>query len=222
MKKFSVTWPNIQVVHGDVESDMKPFLLRPGETGRGIDLPQERQDEIEAEARRRGMTKPQAMSLRRHYIKINQYREKGCMMSVDAMGIGSEAEQMNYSLSIEDSVASTLDRLGIAYTHNSPSVPGPDFVFVDNVTLNGMEVRWIEVKTFYGCNTLKSKKLAVGKIPDLAQRDHATYGPGCIAFANGFHWDLAKRVESSTRGVLLLDASKEAMEAAVACVDKTV
>jgi hypothetical protein len=49
-------------------------------------------------------------------------------------------------------------------------------------------VRWIEVKTFYGCASLiTSPKVPIGKIPRQIDCYFATYGPDAIAFYNGFH-----------------------------------
>lgn len=51
-----LNWPRICVVYGDPDNEktLYPYLLRDGETGRGMDLPQERQDEIEGRAREIG------------------------------------------------------------------------------------------------------------------------------------------------------------------------
>lgn len=214
MQAVEVNWPSVQVVRGDpgAESDLKQYLLRAGEAGRGIDLPEHRQLEIEEEAKKRGMTKCQAMSLRRQHMKRLEYQRRGCMVSVDEMNLGSEAGQVEHARAIEDRVASALDRIGVAYTRNSPPVPGPDFTLHGAVRINGSPANWIEVKTFYGCGSLTSKKFGVGRVPGIAQRYQSAHGPGCIALGHGFHECFAARVAASAPDVLVVDASDETLE----------
>ena len=204
-----LTWPRIHVVHGD-EKTLYAYLLRPGETGRGIDLPQERQDEIRERAKEIGMSLPQALSLRRNKIKINSYRANGGKMnSVEDVGLGTEAGQMEFAQDFKGKVALVLDRLEITYTR---PVKGPDFILTDPIMINGHTAKWIEAKCFYGCASLSSKKLGVGRIPDIAKRYQNEYGPGCIAFGQGFHKAFEERMKDFANEVMLLDASDAALE----------
>jgi len=206
-----LSWPRICVVPGDPgnEKTLYPCLLRDGETGRGVDLPQERQDEIKARAQEIGMTLEQALSLRRAKMKLREYRKGGGKKSVEEVGLGTEVGQRIYAEEFEEKVAATLDRLGIAYTRPAK---GPDFILTEAFTINGHVAKWIEVKCFYACASLTSKTLGVGQIPDTAKRYKNEYGPGCIAFGRGFHQAFEARMKNIVRSVMLLDASDEALQ----------
>jgi hypothetical protein len=58
----------------------------------------------------------------------------------------------------------------------------PDFLFIDNVEVNGQRVAWIDVKAFYGANT--KLKLKLTKIQAARYIDH--WGTGAIIFLEGF------------------------------------
>lgn len=207
-----LSWPRICVVpgHPDNETTLYPYLLRDGETGRGTDLPQERQDEIEEHAGKIGMTLRQAFSLRRNKMKRDEYKANGGkMISVEEVGLGTEMGQRIYAQDFEDRVAAALDRLKIVYTRPEK---GPDFILAQPLVINGHIAKWIEVKCFYACASLTSKTLGVGRIPDIAKRYQKEYGPGCIALGQGFHQAFEARMKKIVSKVILLDASDEALQ----------
>lgn len=213
-ERSQLVWPNRLVVRSPVvqETQLKSVLLRSGEQCRGVHLPQHRQDEIEGAARLCGMTLPQALSLRRNMMKL-QALKTGARASVDSLGLGDEQGQRAYAEEVEGLVGRQLARLGIQYKTEAQldrcTGGRPDYVFQDGVVINGRPVYWIDVKTFYGCGSLTSQKLAVGKLPDIARRYVQAFGPGAFAFYNGYHVDLEQR--KCFRDVLLLDSSDETL-----------
>ena len=214
MTIFHVTWKNRLVVNclPEAEKELKSVLLRKGEDCRGIELPEERVAEIRKECQNVGMEIEQAMSLRRHYKKLEAYRQHGFMIPVDQIGIGTEAKQKQHADKIEAAMAFTLDTLKIPYTRNQPPNRGPDFMLHGHVYINDREVKWIEVKSFYACASLTSRKLGVGRVPDIAKRYQNEYGPGCIAFSCGFHQAFANSLHAKASDVTLLDCSKETLD----------
>ena len=76
------------------------------------------------------------------------------------------------------------------------------------------------MKTFYGCASLiTSDKVPMGKIPRQIDRYFAAYGPGAIAFYNGFHEDLEKM--QAFRNVVLLDCSEATLDGRVKLCTET-
>lgn len=74
----------------------------------------------------------------------------------------------------------------------------PDFRFTEPVLINGKEVRWIEVKTYYGSGSLTSKTLPIGRISAQLKRYTDAFGPGAVLFGQGFHEELERRLNTLT------------------------
>ena len=62
----------------------------------------------------------------------------------------------------------------------------PDFLLDQKIIINNKEVKWIEVKNFYGSNTNYFKK----KIEKQLNRYQNKWGPGCIVFRYGISSEL--------------------------------
>ena len=205
----SITWPNQDVVRGpssSVEGGMRTVLLRPGEeTTRGIDLPLARRGQIEDKAEAAGMRLPQAMSLRRKMFKLQNARRGGAGHAGPG---GSHQGAQRFADEVEQRVKSFLSKIqgleeGIIPASEQTGGHRPDVRFKNPVRINGHEVHWIEVKTYYGCASLTSKKIPVGKIPAQLARYRNAFGPGAVLFGQGFHEELEKRLVS--HGTICLD-----------------
>jgi len=80
--------------------------------------------------------------------------------------------------------------------HGRP-VRTPDLLFLDDVTINGEPVAWIDAKHFYGADVEFQRK----KMKKQMQRYIDEWGSGAIVFRHGFSDNLY------LPGVLMLDAS---------------
>ena len=80
--------------------------------------------------------------------------------------------------------------------HGRP-VRTPDLLFLDDVTINGQPVAWIDAKHFYGADVDFQRK----KMKKQMQRYIDEWGSGAIVFRHGFCENLY------LPGVLMLDAS---------------
>lgn len=80
--------------------------------------------------------------------------------------------------------------------HGRP-IRTPDLLFLDNVTINGEPVAWIDAKHFYGADVEFQRK----KMKKQMQRYIDEWGSGAIVFRHGFSDNLY------LPGVLMLDAS---------------
>jgi hypothetical protein len=93
----------------------------------------------------------------------------------------------------EDIVGNFLKENGITFVRQDvlaaeqlekfkKAIATPDFLFIDNVEINGQRVAWIDVKSFYGANT----KLRLKKTRNQAARYIDYWGTGAIFFLEGF------------------------------------
>lgn len=80
--------------------------------------------------------------------------------------------------------------------HGRP-IRTPDLLFLDDVTINGEPVAWIDAKHFYGADVEFQRK----KMKKQMQRYIDEWGSGAIVFRHGFSDNLY------LPGVLMLDAS---------------
>jgi hypothetical protein len=171
------------------ESSMKSVLLRKNENCRGIHLPERRKEGIRKRAERIGMLLPQAMSLRRQYIRLQSKGYK----SVSKMGLGSDQGMTQnydkgaqaYSATVEDNVPRLLIDNGIGFldeeaqtTTYVKGVLTPDFLLTSPITINF--VNWIEATTFYAAGSITSKKIPLGKIPAKMDKYFELYGDGAV------------------------------------------
>lgn len=211
---FTVIWPCDAVVDGDaVDRALKPVVLRPGEFGRGRDLPVDRLSEIDAACAQHMMTRHQALSLRRQLLRA----QPNGMRRVNQSPLMGDAQgQQTYARIFEQAVEKYLRAQDVAFVSQQQQLaevksglrhrqPTPDILFTSPTTINGKNVFWLDCKVFYGTSLLASnKKIPVGKLADVAQKYSAHFGPGGFVFGQGFNTDLQKILGPS---VTLLDAS---------------
>jgi hypothetical protein len=87
-------------------------------------------------------------------------------------------------------------------------IPTPDFLLKSPIMINGREVNWIEVKSFYGAGSITEKQHFMGQIPAKAEQYVSHFGLGALAFSLGFHHEFARRVE---RHAVCLDLGQDTM-----------
>lgn len=220
----SIAWPCSNIVRSvHVENALKPIVLRPGEFGRGRDLPPYRLQQIETACVKHGMTHFQALSMRRQLLRA----QPGGMVRVNrSSAMGSAQGQQHVAQLFESAVAAFLHSQGLLFRtgtelqaeacaarYSSTSATPfpaaatctPDILFSVPTTINGSSVAWLDCKLFYGCYLLSSyKQLPVGKLRGQAERYNARFGSGGFVFGQGFCADLARVVPA---GVVLLDAT---------------
>ncbi|GFH58884.1 hypothetical protein CTEN210_15360 [Chaetoceros tenuissimus] len=67
------------------------------------------------------------------------------------------------------------------------AVATPDILFLDNVTINGKQINWIDAKNFYGSSL---SKRTVNDSKKQMKKYHDHFGSGAIVYANGFSSDI--------------------------------
>ena len=197
------------------ELDIKRFLiLNRHESGRGCELPTQRQELIEREALARGFSLTGALSLRRQYIRQAargrfDSRDMGDNQQAKAhadsferateLFLRQQCEQQ--CLSAEILTEEDLKSQGMQLT--------PDFVFAnDGICINGKTVYWLDCKTYYGSSSLVNLSyLPIGKLKKQTDKYCEAFGPGAFVFLNGFSHDLAEHAGFDPNMTLLLDAT---------------
>jgi hypothetical protein len=208
-----VTWACDAVVRGEAaDRAISSVVLRPGEFGRGRDLPADRLAEIDAACAQHGMTRYQALSLRRQML-----RAKHGMQRVNQSPLMGDAPgQQMYAQLFERAVEKYLQAQHIRFVSKQqqiaemkegrrPRGPTPDFLFVPPAIINDKKVCWLDCKAFYGTSLLAHKqKLPVGKLAQTAGKYSAHFGPGGFVFGQSFNADLQTILGPA---VTLLDSS---------------
>jgi len=158
------------------------------------------------------MRLPQALSYRRQLIRKQNMKQN----YRNAGPGGSDQGAGEYAREFEASVGKALidlcprlKEIMIPET-NQNSQNTPDFLFTSPIQINGNPVNWIEVKTYYGCGSLTSRKLPIGKVPAQAARYSDAHGPGAVLFGQGFHESLANRLKQTN--VICLDSTFMTMQ----------
>ena len=218
------------------EEAMIDTLLKYAQRERGMikDLPPYRVHKIRKRCQAVGMTLAQALSLRRHHMKLhNPY------LTMYQLRLGRE-EDINESARIfEQVVEDYLTSREIVFlteeqqkadfqtkvkatmsSEKPPPTPStPDFLLTTEVVvrktrgygkkqriLEEQKINWIEAKMFYGASTIPDgTKGAVGNLLRTARKYFAEYGPGAMVFMYGCGKDLAEKLRQE--GVLVLDCS---------------
>ena len=154
------------------------------ESGRGIDLPDKRKEEIAAAAERFGFLLSGAMSFRRQLIR--QASVSNARYWSSKMQMGSAKEANNHADMFVELVAAFLSLKGIEFVTESMlqqagSSNTPDFHIPTGCVVNGKLVYWIDCKTFYGAATIASdRKQPAGKLLATARRYNSQFGPGYV------------------------------------------
>lgn len=221
-----IDWPCDMVVASKKnESRVRQVLHRKGEWGRGRDLPDRRLDEISNVCTQNGMTLYQALSLRRTMMRSFP----GGMKRVNhSSSMGSSEGQQQVSALLEESIEKFLIDVCKSKNENPRDVfrtekqllsemkagtrtrgPTPDILFLKSVSINGVLVKWIDAKMYYGSATYgdpnKHPKLPNGKLRQMADRYNSYYScpQGAFVFGRGFCHDLRHIVTNA----ILLDAT---------------
>jgi hypothetical protein len=188
-------------------------VLKSGEFGRGRDLPADRIAQIDAVCHNHGITRHQALSLRRQLLRA-QHGNKRVNQSQQ---MGDAAGQLAYAHLFEDAVEEFLRSKGIPFLSQKQQLgemksglrkrgPTPDVLFTSPTLINDKTVCWLDCKAFYGTALLAgNRKLPVGKLSEQAYARGAL-GEGGFVFTQGFNADLYKFLVDSP-SVLLLDAT---------------
>ena len=210
---ISITWVCDAVVRGEtVDLAMESIVLRPGEFGRGRDLPADRLAEIDAACAQHAITRHQALSLRRQLLRVKHGNQRVNQSSL----MGDAQGQQTYAHMFERAVEKYLHAHNVHFISEQQQIaemkgglrqrgPTPDFLFLTPVIINDKKVCWLDCKVFYGTRLLApKKKLPVGKLDETASKYSACFGPGGFVFGQSFNTDLQTFLGPS---VTLLDAS---------------
>lgn len=209
----------------EAEQEMLSVILRWREKERGMmkDQPTFRLKQIRKKCQATGMQLLQALSLRRHHMKM---LNPGKPMA--RLGLGEEIHVREAAALFEDAVSAYLNKCGVKYfseheqkeqfyrnkKDGSLMPPTPDFLLKEPVILheNGRSaktrhsIHWIEVKMFYGASTIPHDNIsAVGRVLLTARKYVNLYGPGAMVFSYGCCETLAR--ELLEVGVVALDAN---------------
>lgn len=114
-------------------------------------------------------------------------------VSNDLYALINQDEILKKSANFEFKIQKILDSLGIKYkTQNelaieqikklSKAINTPDFLILDNLIINGNEIKWIDAKNFYGLNNQYMKK----RIKHQTKKYLDSWGSGAIIFNLGF------------------------------------
>lgn len=192
---LALEWPcNSVVASVQIERRLLSVLHRKGESGRGMDLPDARQEEIKAFAAKCGATTYQALSLRRTLLRSfpsgNQRFGQSPKMGHNAMG--TDAGQQNCAGLFELAIEKFLTEAGAKFKEKMQQdevrkgrPPTPDFLFPEEpIRVNGKLVHWIDAKNFYGsAHFTDNERLPIGKARAHAAKYVQAFGPGALVFA---------------------------------------
>lgn len=185
-------------------------LIRKGEyQTRGLNLPSNRQNEIENAARSIGMDLYQALSLRRQILrwKYRQHSET----------LVNHPEQAKYAKSFESLIFDFLVNVKKVNASNILTEENlkdakmkltPDIVFKTRISINGRLVHWIDCKAYFASIMIlkdaKCNNAPVNKVAKQIARYNTEYGSGAVVFLRGFHIGIA----NEWKNCLLLDCTE--------------
>jgi len=228
---LSLSWQNsYPIIPVESENALLPVLLPWGQTERGMikTQPPFRVQKIRKACRLHGMQLEQALSLRRHHMKLLNPQAK----SMTCLGLGNNNDIRGAAQLFENATYGYLKECGIPflteedqkrrfYEKQKPGVnmpPTPDFMLTNPINLisvqavnkdsTGTEFRqinWIEAKMFYGASTIPDgTNNAVGAILRTAKKYIENYGSGAFLFSYGCGSQL--RGQLSDLGIAVLDS----------------
>jgi hypothetical protein len=129
----------------------------------------------------------------KNLLKKREYKE---FLAAEAGDIVANADQGSLSENadaFEDVIANFLEQKGISFIRQTQleveqkkdfgkAILTPDFLFLDEVVINGRSVTWIDAKAYYGANipfNVKKMKKQMSRYIDL-------WGSGAIIYLQGF------------------------------------
>lgn len=127
---------------------------------------------------------------------ILNFRDKSQLeigISNDLYALINQDEILKKSTDFELKIQKVLDSMGIRYkTQNqlakeqikklNKAINTPDFLILDDLTINKKKIKWIDAKNFYGLNNQYMKK----RIKHQTKKYLNTWGSGAIIFNLGF------------------------------------
>ena len=233
-EKLSVLWWHSATTPAEVplqaEQAMIDVLLRWKEKERGMmkDQPPFRLDKIKKECHKTRMDLSQALSLRRHHIKLlNPFR------TMPQLRLGKEDDIRESARLFEEALEGFLKSRQVDFMtekeqrehFRQQAQKGellrstPDFVLRTPVVLKKFHgtqqhqqqileeriIHWIEAKMFYGASTIPyNSKGAVGALLRTAKKYVNDFGPGAMIFMQGCGDRLA--ADLRREGVIVLSA----------------
>lgn len=100
-------------------------------------------------------------------------------------------------------ITTEAQRKAAADAEDRPYGPTPDLTFDPPITINGRTVGWIDAKMLYASCVLQDKNfMPESRLPSIAAKYNAAFGPGAFVFGSGFCDGLRDTVPA-----LLLDSS---------------
>lgn len=104
---------------------------------------------------------------------------------------------MDESIKYEQKIGRALTKKGIKYKTQEDlteeqkekygyAVITPDFLFDQEINVNGEKIKWMEIKNFYGSNI----KYFKNKIRKQLKKYNDKWGKGCVVFRYGFNSDI--------------------------------
>ena len=191
---LDLEWPcNSVVASVQIERRLLSVLHRKGESGRGVDLPEARQEEIKALATKCGVTNYQALSLRRTLLRSFPSGNKRFGQSPGSrQAMGTEASQKDCADLFEKAIETFLKEAGAKFKTQKMQLTErrkgpratPDFFFPEPMRVGGKLVHWIDAKNFYGsAHFADNERLPIGKVRAQTAKYVQAFGPGALVFA---------------------------------------
>jgi hypothetical protein len=198
-----IYWPQgVEPTYADELKLRNCLILGRHETGKGSELPIERQIEIEQACNELGIPLSQALVLRQLYMKqLTRGMPVGdeCDIDENRDFLRQATEQLlRFQYQVHITTRYELELGGHAST--------PDFVIPDGgCIINGQVVNWIECIVSYGAASLaKDPHLYISTLCERADAYCSVYGPGAYVFLFGFSRDLMRTLGLESGHVLFL------------------
>mmetsp|Transcript_13804 Transcript_13804/g.21328 ORF Transcript_13804/g.21328 Transcript_13804/m.21328 type:complete len:465 (-) Transcript_13804:117-1511(-) len=126
-------------------------------------------------------------------LKKREQNELKHAQNRDAISSFDQAQMIEYADAFEDTIATFLNKKGIAFVRQNQlqeeqtrefgkNILTPDFLLLDAVTINGKNVTWIDAKAFYGANIPFNVKRMKKQLSRYI--DH--WGDGAVVYLQGF------------------------------------
>jgi len=217
---LSLSWQNsYPAVPVESENALLPVLLRWEKTERGMmrDQPRIRLKEINESCSLHGIQLEQALSLRRHHMKLNNPH----VDDMTQLGLGNNNDIYDSEDLFKSAVKKYLNKCHVPFEEldlGENTAPAPDFMLTSPVRLvtyqpgneDGSfgehgQINWIEAKMFYGASTIPSEtRNGVGAILPTVKKHVENYGPGAFVFLYGCGSEL--RGQLRHLGISVLDS----------------
>ena len=102
----------------------------------------------------------------------------------------------------EDALYAFLDQLGVSYlTEEQLRAAGmritPDCLLLDDCTLNGQRVRWIDAKAFYGCGLKQNYHFAKKLKKQIAKYEQEYGESGAVIFKHNYSKEMGRKFSST-------------------------